>query len=301
MKKILFLLVVVGFGLTAFAQTEVATIAELRAGDIGSEYTLTGEVVITFQQEARNQKYVQDATGAILIDDDALTITTTYDQYDGITGITGNLVEYNGLLEFVPTENTSDASSTGNTVEVQTITIETLMANVSDYESELVLIEDATFANAGETFLQYPPKGINYEVTDASGTTNFRTNFGAADYIGTTIPAGPQNITCLVGRYNDDGQITARSLADIESAAGVQNLTTGVTIYPNPVYNTLNIKNVNTIANVQILNVIGQEVISNAYNAKSVSLNTEILANGVYFVKVINTNGQTSVTKIVKK
>jgi len=103
------------------------------------------------------------------------------------------------------------------------------------------------------------------------------------------------------GGDGNGGNWTVNNVVVATAGSGVQNLTSGVTIYPNPVYNTLNIKNVNTIANVQILNVIGQEVISNAYNAKSVSINTEVLTNGVYFVKVTNTNGQTSVTKIVKK
>jgi len=114
-----------------------------------------------------------------------------------------------------------------------------------------------------------------------------------------------ENASVYVGfKYtstDSEGAVWDIDNVTVGSGVSVQNLSSGVSIYPNPVYNTLNIKNINTIANVQILNVIGQEVITNAYNAKSVSLNTEILANGVYFVKVTNTNGQTSVTKIVKK
>ncbi|MBN2893679.1 MAG: lamin tail domain-containing protein, partial [Bacteroidales bacterium] len=58
---------------------DVATIAELRLGATdGTEYRLTGEAFITYQRASRNQKYIQDATGGILIDDNAGTITTTY-------------------------------------------------------------------------------------------------------------------------------------------------------------------------------------------------------------------------------
>lgn len=87
----------------------------------------------------------------------------------------------------------------------------------------------------------------------------------------------------------------------VTAGATVHNLSAGVSIYPNPVSNTLNISTLSTIAKVQVLNVIGQEVMSNDFNAKNVTINTESLTNGVYFVKVTNTKGQSSVTKIVKK
>ncbi|HPR27419.1 chitobiase/beta-hexosaminidase C-terminal domain-containing protein, partial [Lentimicrobium sp.] len=78
---------------------EVADIATLRTGlTDGTIYRLTGEAVLTYQSTERNVKYIQDATGAILIDDPAGIITTTYNLYDGITGITGTLGTFNGML-----------------------------------------------------------------------------------------------------------------------------------------------------------------------------------------------------------
>jgi len=71
--------------------TEVADIASLRAGTEGVIYRLTGEAFLTYQQGFRNQKYVQDATGGILIDDTDGELSTAYEVNDGITGITGEL------------------------------------------------------------------------------------------------------------------------------------------------------------------------------------------------------------------
>ena len=58
--------------------TDVADIATLRGSAQGLSYTLTGEAILTYQQNFRNQKFIEDATGAILIDDDNDVITSTY-------------------------------------------------------------------------------------------------------------------------------------------------------------------------------------------------------------------------------
>ena len=74
---------------TTVPPVEVATIAALRASTVGTTvYKLTGEAFLTFQQTYRNQKFIQDATGGILVDDNTAKITTTYNLGDGITGIT---------------------------------------------------------------------------------------------------------------------------------------------------------------------------------------------------------------------
>jgi hypothetical protein len=194
--------------------TDVATIAELRAGNAdGTIYRLTGEAVLTFQQAYRGQKWIEDGTGAILVDDNPGMITTVYNQYDGITNITGTLYVYNGLIEFNPILDPGAATSTGNTVTPQIVDVATLLAGVSDYESELVTVLDATFDEADGTLVF--ATGTNYTLTDASATLNFRTSFYSVDYIGTVIPYNA-NVTALVGNYNGTAQITSRDLADID-------------------------------------------------------------------------------------
>jgi hypothetical protein len=71
----------------------VNTIAELRAGTIGNDYTLNGEAVVTFVQGFRNQKFIEDGTAAILVDDNNGVITSALAAGDGITGLTGTLDE----------------------------------------------------------------------------------------------------------------------------------------------------------------------------------------------------------------
>lgn len=196
----------------------VATIAELRAqpADGGDYYELTGEAILTFQQSFRNQKFIQDATAAILVDDDGGNITNTYNLYDGITGITGELVLYGDMLQFVPISDPGAASSTGNSITPQVITLDDLFADFEDYEAELVKVENAVFTDGGDAFAV----GTIYEISDGSKAVyNFRTTFYDADYIGETIPSAPQNLVMLPHSRTDGEFVASRSLADITPAS----------------------------------------------------------------------------------
>lgn len=198
---------------------EVATIAELRSQTQGSQiYVLTGQAVLTYQQDYRGQKYIQDATAAVLIDDNSGIITTTYNVGDGITGITGTLGEYGGMIQFTPTEDPGAATSTGNTFDPEVITLADFNDNFENYEGELVQILGVTFTDGGGTFAN----GNAYEITDGSSTnkatSNFRTSFYDVDYIGSTIPTTPQDIVCIANSRNDGDYLSSRVSADIVEA-----------------------------------------------------------------------------------
>jgi len=190
--------------------TVLDNIADLRAGTLGEDYTLSNEVILTFQQSFRNQKYIQDATAAILIDDNDGIITTTYSINDGITGITGTLGQFGGMLQFAPSIDPGPPTSPGSyTITPQMITLDDLTSNFEEYESELITINNVTFENAGEIFAT----GSTYTTTDASGAFDFRTTFYDADYIGEPIPS-TVSVTALPNSYYDVNYYTARSLAD---------------------------------------------------------------------------------------
>lgn len=204
--------------------TDVANIAALRSQTVGGAdiYTLTGEAIITFQQSFRGQKYIQDATAAILIDDNSGNISTTYNIYDGITGISGTLSEYGGMLQFIPISDPGAASTNGNTINPQIITLEDLNSDFEDYEAELVKIESANFTDAGGTFAT----GTAYAITDGSkGSYNFRTTFFNVDYIGETIPSGAQDLILLPNSRTDGEYVTSRSSLDINPASSANPAT----------------------------------------------------------------------------
>jgi|GEM_PF-988626 len=194
---------------------EVTTLAELRDGTVGYMYNFTGEAIQTYKQAYRLQRFIQDETAAMLIDDFPGIITTDYANGDKISGILGTLDEHNGMLQFQPYEDPGPAISSGNEVIPEVITIAEMNANFEDYESELVKIEFAIFADGGGTFndvTQTP-----YEISDISDAIgHFRTTFLDADYLGTTIPSVPTDITGICNSASTGEFISSRFLTDLE-------------------------------------------------------------------------------------
>ncbi len=192
----------------------VADIATLRAGSTdGTIYCLTGEAVLTYQQSYRGQKFVQDATAGILIDDNSGNITTTYNIYDGITGLCGTLNEYGGMLQFIPVADPGAASNTGLSITPVVVTLADLTANFETYEAQVVTVNDLTFGETGNF-----ANGTVYTLSDGTDSYNFRTSFYDVDYIGTAIPSGTVSISGIMNSRNDGEYISARDAADIVTA-----------------------------------------------------------------------------------
>ncbi len=70
--------------------------------------------------------------------------------------------------------------------------------------------------------------------------------------------------------------------------------------YPNPVVNTLTIEAGNTISNVRILNILGQQVQVMKPNNLKTTVNMDALKDGVYFVTVTINDAQKTF-KVIKK
>lgn len=203
------------------------------AGD-GTVYLVSGEVILTFKQSFRNQKYVQDANAGVLVDDPDGKITSVYQVGDGITGIVGTIAYYANLLQFTPVGDPGPASSQNNTIHAPTITINELNMNVANYQGRLIRIANANFVESG-TF----EVGENYTLQDATGTVVFRTTFYDVDYITTDIPSDNFNILVLVNQFNQTPQVTARALSDWSSTANDDELnvpmpTQLIGNHPNP-------------------------------------------------------------------
>jgi hypothetical protein len=205
------------------AITDVATISDLRAGTVGSLYRLTGEGIVTFVNST--QKFIQDANAGIVIYDAGGIITTTVNQYDGIKNITGRLYSYSGVLELLPVTgySTVTVSSTGNSVTPITLSVTDFNAAPSTYESRLIKITGLTFADANGT-VKFASTATNYNVSDGTNTTVFRTAFTTADYVGTVIPY-KADIVGLGMQYNGTAQFAARNLADFTIYSSAKAIT----------------------------------------------------------------------------
>ncbi|MFA7616209.1 MAG: T9SS type A sorting domain-containing protein [Moheibacter sp.] len=275
--------------------TEVATIAELRAGVTGGAiYKLTGEALLTYKIANRHQKYIQDNTAGILIDDVAGRLGDDYEVGDKIKNITGSLVDYNGLLQFVPTEAGETAVSSGNPVNYQLVSLSAYLANPTAYESEYIAINDVTISDTegGDGTFQ---NGKGYPVTDGTYDVEARTQIYDIPIIGQPIPSSSVAIFGFGGRFNATIQVF---LTDVTDAMGVSDLTDSDVVMTTVWTNTANFVTEGK-AVVEIFNMNGQ-LIQKAEGNNAFQLNVSGLAKGVYVVK-ITADGKTTIRKAVKK
>jgi len=272
-------------------------IAALRAGTIGDFYELSGEAIISYivTENTRNQKYIQDGTAGILIDDSAGTLCTSFNIGDGITGLKGTLGQFGGVLQFVPAENVATASSTGNTITPEVVTLADFVASGENYESELIQINALSFSDIGSF-----ADNTNYAVTSGMDASTVRVAFGDEDLIGTGIPTVPGFVIGLGGEFNGTYQILPRYYADVENAVLSNNdfETREFSIYPNPTNTgSVNITSVNaTPIAVTIFDILGKQV-KNATISNN-RLDVSNLKSGIYLLRLTQ-DGATSTKKLV--
>jgi hypothetical protein len=292
----------------------VANLAALRADVItngaGRYYQLSSNPVVTYTRTARNQKYIQDTSGGILIDDNVTApgvITTSLSAGDAISGLKGQASLFNGLLQLLPIADVIRVTS-NNSITPQVVTIAELNNATAilagTYESELVQINGVTFDTTTPTFPASTATAANINLTIGSDVLTFRTAFSEANYMGTAKPTGSTNIIALVGRYDtsttSSAQVTSRSASDLNvplSSSSFDNIN-GLTMYPNPVSgNTLYLTSTaNAAMSVQIFDLLGKEVLK--ATVVNNTLNVAKLTAGVYVVKITE-EGKTATRKLV--
>lgn len=248
----------------------VQDLSELRqqAADGTTVYLIPGNVVLTFKQSFRNQKFVQDGQAAILIDDQAGLITSNYQIGDAIAGLTGRLSMNFETLQLQPTLNPGAPVSSGNNVFVPTLTIAQLNADVgvNHYQSRLVHINDVHFDNPTGNYTTSP--AVTYPLTDATGAMGFRTSYYDVDYIGTPMHTGTFSVRGIIAHFQAGAQITPRMLTDFNPVSIDENvlIPAGIALlgnYPNPFNPSTTIQfsmDKAAPANVSIYNQKGQMV-----------------------------------------
>lgn len=287
---------------TIAAYNVVADLAALRADVVangaGKYYQVSSNPVITYARSStyRNQKYIQDSGAGILIDDVPGTISTTMVAGDAISGLKGQTSLFNGVLQLLPLENATVASS-GNIITPQVVTAADISANIEMYESKLVQINNASFSSANGTVVF--ATNTNNNLNDGSAIV-FRTMFVEADYIGQVIPSGAANRLVLVAEFNGTAQVVARSLADVTLSVDSFNSINGFATYPNPVTNNSFTITSNSAEKkgVDIFNVLGKKVLSTTFLGTKSDINVASISSGIYILKV-SEGSKTSTSKLV--
>ncbi|MCL2063574.1 MAG: chitobiase/beta-hexosaminidase C-terminal domain-containing protein [Candidatus Cloacimonetes bacterium] len=280
----------------------IHSLEQLREYEAGTGllFFVESEVHVTFTQEFRNQKFVQDDTAGILIDDFSEIIQTEYKIGDGIVGLMGNLVNFGGLLQFTPISDPGEASSTDNTIIPLVITMQNFIEDFDKYESRLVALENVSFVSPEGNFAI----ARTYPITDGTHTIHFRATF-ETDYLGTPIPT--ENIT-LIGLLTErtDGRfITARFLDDFRKSSSDYDTVSQLTHmlignFPNPFNPSTTIAfelKYETHLNISIFNIRGQRVntlINEVMEAgthnvhwNGIDENGNEMASGIYFYRML--------------
>lgn len=303
----LFLILFISF--LGFAQNQEAkdmdsivvmqSIKDLRNGKTGVVYTLTNEVILTYQQDHTGQKYIQDASGAILVEDSKKVLTNKYNIYDGISGITGKLSEVAGVKTFIPSIDAPKASSSKNQIVPKTLSIKDYLANPKAYESQLIRFKDVSFpdTDGSMTFA----KDRDYELTDGRNYLAMRTNSSKADYIGALVPDSQTTVSGIATHSAGKALLLVRELKDLEtqSAVSIESQKEKLSLYPNPATDKFYIIGSNN-AEVEVFSVIGKQVARAKVTNKDQPISLQNLRSGVYMVR-ISQEGSTTTKKLIVK
>ena len=267
----------------------------------GAIYHIVNEVLVTFAQDWRNQKFVQDNTDAILIDDESNVITAVYNIGDGMSGLLATLGFHGGALQLQPVASPGSPSSTGNQITPKTITMEQFMNDFEMLNSQLVTIQNVSFVEPTGTFFN----GREYVITDGIFFINMRTTFFDVDYIRQPIPSETFTMTGIVNsrmegevlqqfitpRFARDMNMTV-SEGDIVSIPGHKLIGN----FPNPFNPNTTIAfylDRDTDVNITIFNIRGQKIKTLADGSftagyhnitwDGTDANARFMASGVYF------------------
>ncbi len=293
---------------TQVAGIPCATIAALRAqvADNSTIYELTGEAFLSCQISNRNQKYIQDATAAIIIDDPTPAhITSTYAVGDGITGIKGKLYSYFSLLEFIPIADPGAPTSSLNTITPLVLSATDILDTniMKNHQSKLIRLDNVSFTDANGTlkFLNGQKYLVNQNLTTDSLFLCYIYN---ADYINMNLPSGIGSITGVVNVTFNKYYITARNKNDISLLSGINEADANkIDIYPNPSEGIFNVKlPQGTLAEINVYSMTGEIIYRKTSNEALVRVDLSEQASGIFVMQVRDVKtGNSHNVKLTKK
>lgn len=267
-------------------------------------YKLTGHVIVTgINNSYRHQIFIQDATGAIVIDDPNEKIVSALETGDEITGLYGTLTDYFGLLQFAVTEEyNAPAISIYNDVTPLTVTVSDMqdINYMNAHQSELIRMEGVSFNETGSF-----TNGTKYTLTQngVSGTGVWIHFYNVPGITGEAIPVGPTDITGVNKISYSQYYLIPRTGSDIGTGLAQYLTENDVTVYPNPVADQLTVTlrtDAFRVSEMAIYDLNGKLVTIQPVEDNQISVNVARLSTGSYFLRL--SDGKNSVTtKFVKR
>jgi len=285
MKKIT-LLFLFQFCLAFIAISQI-DISEARSTALGTSVTVEG--VVTNGSELGIIRYVQDGTAGIAAyPGSASTVMNFPDNVKrgDLVQITGELKEFNNLLELDPITNYTIISSNNPMPDATVIAVADLNENV---EGSLVKFNNITFVDGGGTF----SGNTTYQFTDGSENAQIYVR-NDSPLVGEDIPLAPVNLTGIASQFFDNYQVLARDINDIEIAATfflttapvVSDITTsGFTLNWNT--NVMGNSNVNYGVTTALGTEVNETALTTSHSVTLTGLNPAT----IYNVQVYSDNG----------
>ena len=296
---------------------QVANIAALRAKwtdeldvngtHFGNDvYKLTGHVIVTgINDSYRHQIFIQDASGAIVIDDPNGLITSSLESGDEITDIYGKLTDYYGLLQFAVSEPyTAAALSIYNDVTPLTVSLADLqnVSYMNAHQCELIRMESVKINPLTSNVFE---NGKKYTLTQNGQTGNgMWIHFYNIDGLtGEAIPTSPVNLLGVNKISYSEYYLIPRTGADLGTGLPQYLTEDDLVVYPNPVSDRLTVSlrtNKFQVTNMAVYDINGKLVSAQSVSDNLIEMNTQGLAAGSYFLRL--SDGKNCVTtKFVKK
>jgi len=198
--------------------TAQSDIQDVRSNySIGQTVTITG--IVTSGSDLGSVRYIQDSSAGIALypGNDWSDWSVEPNPGDEVT-VTGEITEYNGLLEIGPNLSQVDVLSSGNDLpEAQVVTPNMIDESL---EGELVVIQSTTFDSGGQTIESNATYTFN-----ASGEEGIIYVRSSNSLVGTVLNGCEMNLMGIVSQFTFDGfggyQLLPRGASDMVSTSGI--------------------------------------------------------------------------------
>jgi phosphatidylserine/phosphatidylglycerophosphate/cardiolipin synthase-like enzyme len=226
------------FLLNAIAYSQIP-ISEARINDsngspqlLGQSVTVSGMVTSSNQFGTSGPASIQDNTAGMCIYGQGFPASVNIGDSVIVTAV---LTQYNGLAEMSFNEPGASFNvlSTGNILEPEVVTINNILNQqwngIEEYEGKLIRINNVTISGSGNF-----AGGTNYDISDATGTSQIRIDNDVSTIIGTPIPSGEIDIIGILQQYDTSPpystgyQLLPRFIGDI--------IDNGAPLILNPVF-----------------------------------------------------------------
>lgn len=192
-------------------QVETGTpIAQVRAGQKGTEYTVTGKIISAVNGWGGNGFYIQGTDGAGLYVYPGSALGYKMGDTVQLTGILG---DYNGELQL-----TKVSQHQPQTLAIDTPTVETTIPQLtSNQQSTLASLKNVTVGDIQSDNFQTS----TFTVTDAEGKTvevrlDNRTGIKTVDLLGVINKGDKINLTAILSTFNGNIQLKPFALDQFE-------------------------------------------------------------------------------------